>query len=396
MPSEWKKRLLELPSGYPDKLSHIAPNQAFQFIKLIGAELEGAWSRKCSSHLFEEIAEDSSVRINGESSGHCDCDQDDLDEHGCECGRDDESRKFYVGEIRTLPAATLTELAAEIRRGFPDVINRTCGYHIHTSYKSLLSYTQLSEVVFHQFFLWHIEKLPSVIPLTKQDQAYFWARFEGKNSACTPQFNPVGQLHFGEHRYTAINFAAYHKRIKTVEFRLLPMFEQAETAVSASMYLVRLIETYLAHQARHKEKEIAPRILLKREDTKRARWKHKSSIAMGRVKKKLSLDLWAKALTSSTPTLQQISARYDGLPARTRCIIEYQDVIDLDSHACRLPRWELMQLRAFKRGRSYLESVLPIYKEYLVTGKVVETHKEAEIMLRNLLHVLPSVPLGTR
>ncbi len=85
-------------------------------------------------------------------------------------------------------------------------------------------------------------------------QGAFWERLRNENNYCRPALiEEWGSRHPNKSdlvtggtggRYKAINFQSFETH-KTVEFRLLPMFQKGNLAVSAIEQLVDIVETYL-------------------------------------------------------------------------------------------------------------------------------------------------------
>lgn len=190
----------------------------FQFIEKVGAELEGGWEKQPSF----QIAGDGSVRCRGN----------------------------VLGEYRTVPADNVTGLLKEISEKYPDDIDESCGFHIHASLKPLhMSY--LSHEDFFKYFLVRMGNVGKYLRNSgnKNDYERFLHRFGGKNQYCARKFNPADQIYKRAERRTMINFCSYRTH-KTVECRMLPMFELVRNAKMAAFEYVDTIESFVKE---HKE-----------------------------------------------------------------------------------------------------------------------------------------------
>ena len=184
-----------------------------------------------------------------------------------------------AGEITSNPPIeplTSVEAMEEfVRKYYPDYVDSTCGLHIHMStvmryvYNRLLTpeYSgddKLGEqgVIFRALEEWAKAKnLPTTHPI--------WERLRGKNIYCLRLFKGDGQAKTRDKglnhdatrediRYTAI---AYHwsrrggdgQPMKTVECRLLPMFETPNLAVEALKVVMRATNDYLNVAVAQKE-----------------------------------------------------------------------------------------------------------------------------------------------
>jgi len=108
-----------------------------------------------------------------------------------------------------------------------DRTNRTCGFHIHLSTKSLRDYSLLSSKSFFFELKDEMNKVGERVKLPKKH--VFWERVRGQNRFCTPEFDPANQMRInkkgGANRYGWLNFAwTMHG---TMEFRALPTFRDA-------------------------------------------------------------------------------------------------------------------------------------------------------------------------
>lgn len=156
------------------------------------------------------------------------------------------------GEIVTRPHHDLDLLIKDVEILWPDVVDNSCGFHIHTSFTplkaSLIATREFYGYFKDQWANWgkRVAKLPG--------NHEFWSRLAGKNKFAKDVFEPEKQLSTTfsgqrpEARYTMLNFYAWEKH-QTVECRLLPMFMEKEIGISAIQALSGIYNTYLeSHQ----------------------------------------------------------------------------------------------------------------------------------------------------
>lgn len=200
----------------------------------MGVELEGAWADR---NLTVAEVKGAEVRHDGSV----------LDLQGDK------------GEIVTRPHAILDNLCADVVKLYPPRINRTCGLHIHTSFNEmngrigLMDYSILADDEFYNYFRARWERWGQANDRAMGDQGKeFWDRWYGRavgrggRNFCQNKRAWLTQLSDAnaEHRYTALNFSAWHK-YQTVEVRLLPMMPTAELAVSAIREMSDIYDTFL-------------------------------------------------------------------------------------------------------------------------------------------------------
>ena len=185
----------------------------FEFIHKAGLELEGGWENPPSF----DIAGDGSVRCDGN----------------------------VLGEARTTPKDTMKGVFSEISTKYPDDIDASCGMHIHISIRNNAEYL-LADQKFRDYFLYRMGILSKYLRNAghKVDYERFIYRFGDKNQYCRREFAPGKQLRGGNQRRTMLNFCAYRNH-KTIECRLLPMFEKISNAKMAAFEVIDTFEQYL-------------------------------------------------------------------------------------------------------------------------------------------------------
>lgn len=247
---------------------------------MIGIEIEGWWwelpamTRKANEICGTPGRRDGSIRDISSCSGDDqddpadfeDPDTEDCDE-GCDdcphpierrtapsCGRhktDCRACGARGWEFQTKPGS-VGEALRQLTTLYPDVTSRAAGMHVHMSFRETSSISLLCSQKFFDYWKERWEKWGKA----NNVQGTFWERLKGDNQYChvmsmdlynnTTQHpkkaNTVTQV--GGGRYKAINFQAYDEH-KTVEFRMLPMFQKGNLAVNAVEQLVDIVETYL-------------------------------------------------------------------------------------------------------------------------------------------------------
>lgn len=152
----------------------------------------------------------------------------------------------YVGEaVVQTPLDTWQAVADWMLAAYPAVVNDTCGLHVHVSFKRIADYALLMDDKFYSFF---IERLKAWGTRTRIKAHHpFWHRLDGGNTYCKKVFHPDQQVATREKsaaRYAHLNFCL--KLHSTIEARVLPMFKQANIAVSAVQELLSIYEDYLS------------------------------------------------------------------------------------------------------------------------------------------------------
>jgi len=171
------------------------------------------------------------------------------DEKGLEYSGD--GSVYYNGDTSVMEFKTKPGLlSAAVRQlvdFYPDQADRSCGLHVHVSFKSDTHIGQLYTREFLEFFrarwrAWGESK--GFGPFSQ-----FFQRLNGHNDFCKdnlPEFNAASNP-FEIHRYVQMNFSSWLSH-KTVECRLLPMFRTAALSVEAVQYLLTIYEDWFASE----------------------------------------------------------------------------------------------------------------------------------------------------
>lgn len=184
----------------------------FRFIDKVGVELEGGWNTMPSLR----VKSDGSVNAFGSA---------------------------VTGEVVTNPSSDIEKIILDIETNYPEVINKSCGFHIHTSFKNLNYFSCLTLEDFYEFFFTKMNQWGKDYPCKNPE---FWDRLNGTNTFCLKDFNPELQLENSFSRYTQVNFCAFCHH-KTVECRLLPMFKAKTTAIAALRAVLNVYEEWIAN-----------------------------------------------------------------------------------------------------------------------------------------------------
>ncbi len=223
------------------QIPRLTDKQRAEYIDKVGFELEGFWESGPAPNGFHE---DGSVSSRLASSGdrlHTrECDFPDC-EGECWDGSE-ENRDGWLGESTSHPLLMGADPWREwLGHNWPDNWDRSCGFHVHTSFKEPVAYVWLAEDEFYD----------RVFIPTMSDKAGAWGplfsdRLQGGNQFCRRTFAPVAQVRANEMRYTQLNFCAIREH-NTIECRLFPMFNDLHGAPTrdAAGRFVRTTKTHL-------------------------------------------------------------------------------------------------------------------------------------------------------
>ena len=201
-------------------------------VKLIGVELEGGWLTMPPDRKL--IINDGSVFQRGQMLPLL------------PAGK----KLAAMGEMPSPPMEP-AEAFEWIEENYPQVVDNTCGLHVHMSFTRAGHYQQLMIPEFQATILTETEKWAKQENI---DPAHtLWPRLQGRSQYCKHDFWPDLQAQAHEkdfdkrrkgHRYTVLNYC--YGRHKTLECRLLPMFATPEQAVRAVKNLLRVTNASLA------------------------------------------------------------------------------------------------------------------------------------------------------
>ena len=168
--------------------------------------------------------------------------------------------RFVMGEIPTpRPGLDIKDVDAWIKKYYPQVVNETCGLHVHMSLFRKLHYQQLMTPAFTGAMVKSLLEWAEVEKLAKKHP--IWDRLLNPNhdhcahTYCGDKqvmmtkkdYHSRGKPHS---RYTAINYCMGQHG--TVECRLLPMMETPDQGIRAVMCVIDTTNKFLS-KIRQKE-----------------------------------------------------------------------------------------------------------------------------------------------
>lgn len=223
-------------------------------IKLVGIELEGGWDRNVPG---EEVIRDGSVEFHPPQFPPTPRDPVTGNRRPLQPDQQaliDNWRqpRAAIGEIVSKPLP-VGQVAAWVRKCYPEHVNKTCGLHVHMSFEHKLNYSRLMTPDFTPYMVnairefGHKESLP--------DDHALWPRVNEPNHPhCAHIYLGDKQAIVGVKdyrsrgkeysRYTFLNYC--EKFHKTIECRGLCMFTDAEQAVRAIMCVLDSTNAFLS------------------------------------------------------------------------------------------------------------------------------------------------------
>lgn len=197
----------------------------------------------CKDNCNDEFMDNQELSHNCDLQGnaHQECDH----ECGCDCSCDCDCEQDNVGEYVSRPLE-LEEVTDWIEICHPKETNDSCGAHVHVSLKSACDYMDLMEKDFYDYYIKEMTRFGKEEHIATSD--YFWKRIEGVNY-CYARFQPKDQRdmvgHYEDPRYAQINYCYNVDGRKTVEFRLLPCFDDKELMKRGILKTINIVESYL-------------------------------------------------------------------------------------------------------------------------------------------------------
>lgn len=193
----------------------------------IGVELEGGWNPVPPG---SNLVHDGSVRL------------------------EDPIGRYARGEIPSPPLG-MEEWEPWVRAHYPQACNATCGLHTHLSFRSARQYQWLMDPAYPKAIIAAVQKWSKGLP----PKHYIWERLRGKNRYCLDQFLADQQARVaqkGHSRYTAVNYCYLLHR--TLEVRLLPMFEDIAPTVEKVIPPEWLVKGKACPPGEAQLREVAP------------------------------------------------------------------------------------------------------------------------------------------
>ena len=193
-------------------------------VRKAGIELEGGWDSKIR-RPWNEVSRDGGVIRDGSIRGI-------------------DPAQYFIGELPSKPLS-VAELLSWMRQWYPDVVNESCGMHVHMSFGSALLYQKLMtpdfmDTICDSFLMWAKEK-------KFPDTHHFITRLTGGSVYCQRRFSADKQVQRTRkeydreqegNRYTIVNYP--FRLTGTIEVRVLPMMDNADLAVDAVTHLIKL------------------------------------------------------------------------------------------------------------------------------------------------------------
>src|SRR3990167_1168176 len=159
------------------------------------------------------------------------------------------TRTAETGEIPSNPME-LDKIEPWMKKFYPQIVNDTCGLHVHMSFKSALQYQRLMTPTYPATIIEYFTSWAKSEGL--KDSHPIWERLSGKNRYCKHEFHAQQQVTSKKdhnqtrpgHRYTIVNYC-YSVHGGTLECRLLPMFETAAQGIRAVEHVLAITNAFL-------------------------------------------------------------------------------------------------------------------------------------------------------
>ena len=244
-------------------------------IKQVGVELEGAW--KGDHPVANYNSNQGGIIIRDGSLLRMYTTQSDSPVYETRTGQSlqgsgSDLGEYTLGEVNSNtpipPITTMGALDEFVLKYYPDWVNDSCGLHVHMSTVHRWAYSKLLSpdftgdnnmgikgAIFSAIEKWADYKgFPTTHPI--------WSRLTGKHEYCRRRFMADGQSnarrkqyghgHAAE-RYTAVSYHWNRQiaagRMRTVEVRLLPMFELPSLALEAIKVVLKTTNDFINEQA---------------------------------------------------------------------------------------------------------------------------------------------------
>lgn len=194
-------------------------------VALVGVELEGGWKQLPPG--IQALERDGSVFNDRMPAG-----------------------AKYIGELPLGPMMP-SAVAEMVRTHYPQLMNSTCGMHVHMSFDSLWYYQALmvpeyQESVLHYLTKWAEDK-------KFKPEHNIWPRLRSESRFCQKKFWPDAQASKKQkghdqtshgHRYTHVHYCG-RPGMNTIEIRTLPMMESVKLAVEAIHKVIQITNASL-------------------------------------------------------------------------------------------------------------------------------------------------------
>ncbi len=206
-------------------------------VQYVGLELEGGWT---SLPEGVNLVGDGSVQV------------PELSRESSSTGR------RQVGELQSEPMPLL-KVEPWLKKFYPQCVNKSCGLHVHMSFRSALHYMWLMRPEYQRTMLDYLLKWAT--SKNFGENHVIWPRLKGKNAYCADSYwadiqasqTSKSYSHDGASRYTAINYC--YGQHETVECRVLPMFDKVEQSIEAVHQVIAITNAVLALSAKKEKRE---------------------------------------------------------------------------------------------------------------------------------------------
>jgi len=125
-------------------------------------------------------------------------------------------------------------------------MNSTCGIHVHFSFLNNFYYSKLMDLRLTDILIEELERWKETTAESNSSKDNFQHRLDGDNTYCRREYRAEQQTQLTSKdsaRYTVINYC--FRMHGTIEVRVLPTFEKAETAITAVKKVKKIIEDFL-------------------------------------------------------------------------------------------------------------------------------------------------------
>lgn len=224
-------------------------------VAAVGIELEGGWDKNCG----EEMHTDNSVKF----PPPIDVAVIDPNTGLSAVNVTGVRPKYGIGEVisKPLPPAMMDEW---VMRCYPQHVNGTCGLHVHMSFFYKLNYSRLMTPDFGIAIIEAVKEFgfdeglagdhPLWLRITDTNHPHCAQTYCGDKQVLVKgkDYRSRGTDHS---RYTAINYC--YSQHKTIECRLLPMFETAAQSIRAIRCIIDTTNKFLSKVRLREQKQVA-------------------------------------------------------------------------------------------------------------------------------------------
>ena len=233
---KYKKKVLkcnECGNSYFHQENTYTLDMLINPIHRVGIEFEGGWTESPHQTTSDRRKDKITFTLDQKSDGSVEVDLDSDD--------------YHAGEMTTEPIPWNNDGKKKfkhiIKMAYPDITNNSCGGHFHLSLKHPSMISHLMSREFYDGWLGALNEFSNEhLPASSRRELN--GRYD--NSYCQDLFDPEAGAILGEgDRYAYLNFTSWATSRKTLEFRILPMFEDRESYWKTFNFLLSYTEDYL-------------------------------------------------------------------------------------------------------------------------------------------------------